>query len=650
MQTTVPVQRVDDARIGLVVLWVLFCTLLAIGGAAESAIAQSDAFQNARSAYTNLDLDAARTGFKTVLNDSSSPAKDRAEAARRLAVIAWRFDEDFSEAHTYIDVAEKLGEDPFETALGRARLLLNEERFEEARRAGQNAGELAEIREDTIAAAVTMQAAVLAQASRAIRSAFEMGRLRDDIAAALAALIPIIERESGHLELSRLALGLALLGDDGATALAAWRSYFWVSEDGTGNELIAAPHRTLSRILPGWRGPHASTDQRETLVSALAASGFYEFAAWLIMDPRVGADLRIDDEPAFKEILAFQQYRDAVRSVTESSYRKFAQGHKDTSPLRKGLHEEAKILWAQLAWFDQAPRYSDTGFKKEISERFNTLLKLESHYDFLCVHMGQRVVDEQRTVEQYGRRAEVRFVALDQIVSNGYDTWFWDGAAATGGWVDDSTIYQIRPAYTGGPLRAWSSVSDESQRRRLKEDIAVEAERDHTIARENPYAYMPGMALRMRLQANENLYAALKAKGLRGGALRIAFIAEVERQSQQSSIYAHEGRHVLERRNVPRNWFRRGSEKEFLAKLSEVALADNPRRAITGGILSADIGGDSSHGQANERIMKGLVKWMRAHKDEIHGFDDTRFCLPQLDLLTNEQLKAAFREMDPWAH
>ena len=60
-------------------------------------------------------------------------------------------------------------------------------------------------------------------------------------------------------------------------------------------------------------------------------------------------------------------------------------------------------------------------------------------------------------------------------------------------------------------------------------------------------------------------------------------------------------------------------------------------------------GGDSSHGQANERIMNGLVKWMRQHEDEIVNLDRTRPYLPQLDLLTDEQLRAAFRAMDPWA-
>ena len=71
--------------------------------------------------------------------------------------------------------------------------------------------------------------------------------------------------------------------------------------------------------------------------------------------------------------------------------------------------------------------------------------------------------------------------------------------------------------------------------------------------------------------------------------------------------------------------------------------------ALIGGILSANIGGDSSHGQANERVMRGLVSWMLANAGEIEGLDAARPYLPQLDLLTDEQLREAVRSMDPWA-
>jgi hypothetical protein len=47
--------------------------------------------------------------------------------------------------------------------------------------------------------------------------------------------------------------------------------------------------------------------------------------------------------------------------------------------------------------------------------------------------------------------------------------------------------------------------------------------------------------------------------------------------------------------------------------------------------------------------MLGLIRWMRAHGSEIRGFDAMVPVLPQLPLLTDAQLRRAFRSMDPLA-
>jgi hypothetical protein len=62
-------------------------------------------------------------------------------------------------------------------------------------------------------------------------------------------------------------------------------------------------------------------------------------------------------------------------------------------------------------------------------------------------------------------------------------------------------------------------------------------------------------------------------------------------------------------------------------------------------ILAPNIGDSSPHGQANRRIMRGLVIWIRRNGSAIAGYDATAAALPQLPLLTNAQLKAAFESM-----
>ena len=65
--------------------------------------------------------------------------------------------------------------------------------------------------------------------------------------------------------------------------------------------------------------------------------------------------------------------------------------------------------------------------------------------------------------------------------------------------------------------------------------------------------------------------------------------------------------------------------------------------------MSADIGDDSPHGKANLKVVKNLVDWMDRNREAIRGLQANSPLLPQLDLLTDEQMKAAFREMDPLA-
>ncbi len=126
--------------------------------------------------------------------------------------------------------------------------------------------------------------------------------------------------------------------------------------------------------------------------------------------------------------------------------------------------------------------------------------------------------------------------------------------------------------------------------------------------------------------------------------MRLRYLAELERAVQESSIFAHEGRHAIDKRAGESS----SRNLEFTAKLSEVAFAPEPRLAV-GGIFDANIGDSSPHGQANLKVMKGLVAWMKAHKGEIGELDSERPLLPQFDLLTDDQIRAAFRSMDSLA-
>ncbi len=221
----------------------------------------------------------------------------------------------------------------------------------------------------------------------------------------------------------------------------------------------------------------------------------------------------------------------------------------------------------------------------------------------------------------------------------------WDGNSSHGGWGSVGLIVQVRPSYAGGAGYNWEELNDPERRAKLDQRIAEESARDDERAAKDPYAYLPGLSQRIRREGLLEILDAETAKGLSGAALRAAFAADCDRSIIESSIFAHEGRHAID---AEFEKIKDGAELEYRAKLSELAFAPAPRLAF-GGILSDNVGTPTPHGQANLKLTKGLVAWMDAHRGEIDGLDPGRPLLPQLDRLTDDQIRAAARSLDPMA-
>jgi hypothetical protein len=247
-------------------------------------------------------------------------------------------------------------------------------------------------------------------------------------------------------------------------------------------------------------------------------------------------------------------------------------------------------------------------------------------------------------VTQYGHRATVTFVIIDGIVTNGLQSWAWDEAGAHGGWQRGDTIVEVRPIFVEHTVALWQSASPESRRHEAR-SIALDSALDWQAAAADSIAYLPGVAARLRRDGRDAVIDSLRRAGVPDSTLGDAFVRIVSRLFRESSIVAHEGRHAIDDR-FPRGFS--PEEREFRAKLSEVAFSERPKLMMSS-IVHPNIGDATPHGRANARVMLGLLHWMRAHAREIDRLDVTRPLLPQLPLLTGEQLRAAFRSMDPLA-
>jgi len=608
-----------------------------------SATAAPATFQAGEEAYIALHFSEARAAYRAAAALAVGPAKDRAAALRQLGVMTWRIDNRPAEAEHYFAEALAVGADVSATQAERARFFAAAKRFEDAVVAADGAVATASTPVDRKAAALAYARSVFAKLEEvgiAAQSNIDKQRLEH----ARDLVRPFSNAPPMALDLSEALLEVALRLDDGPLAFGAWMSY---AREGADSGAWAPAGKQLKAALPNWRGG-ASATLRNQVFEGLRASQFFALSMLVASDTRLSDASAFASTPRVREVAAYVKFLNLVRAETYAYYRGVANGNGDAATWSHSLFEAGKALWRQLAFQGAAPLYSDDALIADLGARFGAFVNLGETGGVKDLHYGHVFIDDPRAIEQYGHRASIRRVALDRIVSNGYESWVWDGRQAHGGWADSERVVQIRPGYVDGALRVWDRMNDPSQRAEVEQKIALLSAGDDAIAARQPGAFLPGLAMRLEWQGENAIVARLKARGVSGVELKGAFLVEQSRIELDSSFYAHEGRHVLDKIALIA-WWADSEELEFRAKLSEVAFSEEPRVCF-GAILNPNIADlTSPHGRANKRVVRGLIAWMKAHQSQIAGLDPARPLMPQFDKLTSEQMRDAVRSMDPWA-
>ncbi len=274
-----------------------------------------------------------------------------------------------------------------------------------------------------------------------------------------------------------------------------------------------------------------------------------------------------------------------------------------------------------------------------LAENFGLYGSLGETSGYPSLHGGHLAEDRHLSVDEYGHHGELRFIVIDNMLANGYESWLWDGWAEAGGWSGEGAIVQIRSAYTDGPLRSLRRTRPGPSRDAFLTSLrqAEIAERA-ALERAGRDAIVSLPATSDRLE--DQVYQAIAQ---RVGGDDAAFIAEVWRATNQYSIEMHEGRHAIDNANGHHS----DPDLEYWAKLSQIALADYPRLGLAS--IAAGVINDTPHGIGNRRVLEAYRSWMRAHAREIAGFDASAPLLSQLDKLTDAQIVAVARSVDPLA-
>jgi hypothetical protein len=612
-----------------------------VGHGVSPAAPAGATFEDGEGAYIAGKFDEARAAYAAAAASGAIPPKDRASSLRQLAVMAWRLDGDHAMAERRFDDALRTGADLSRTHVERARFFSIVKVHDRAMAAAEAAVASAVTATEREAAVLAVGRAIIGKLEGACVAAqlpgdyAHLGRARDLIRG-LAASPPLT------LELSEALLEIALRLDDGVLALDAWRSY---AREGIDTGAWAPAARRLAAALPAWRKGRLSPRVRDEVFEGLRTSHFFDLAALVAADTRLPDSSRFVARPDVAEVVTYARTVDEIRNLTDAYYRDVANRRADKGAWRQAVGAAGARLWAVLRFDGARPPFTEPGFVGQIQSRFAAYATVGDTGGVEDMHYGHVFMDEPRMIEQYGYKAQIRRVALDRMVSNGYESWLWDGRQAHGGWAGRDRVYQVRPAYADGVLQNWDRLIDPRQRAEQEQRVARLAAADDELARKDPAAYLPGLAARLDWQGENAILDGVRAQG--GQDLKRRFIVAFLRVGLDANFFAHEGRHVLDKQAFGATLD--SEELEFRAKLSEIAFSEQPRLSF-GPIMNPNIADKTSpHGRANKRIMQGLLAWMDKNRASIATLDPARPLLPQFDKLTDDQMRAAMRAMDPWA-
>ena len=572
----------------------------------------------------------AKVAYRAVLTHGT--LADRKKAAVAVAGIDWMVDDDTTLAMR--ELRPFLRFSPALTMMSRARL--SARNVPGARIAARAAFASAHDADERREAAVALgDAAAFPYEQSCLDSGSARPGTRDAAAVreATAHLRAEVVAEPGHYDVSERLMRLAAINGQWRSLALGWRSFYVVGS--------RVPDGPLVRGEAELKAMEASpaAEQATRAFAALVDSKLFEPAALIATCSAVASK---SADAATKEIIAYARFLREAKTITDDYYRNVALQRADTNAWKAKLYAAGRTLWPQLDWRGAAPSYALDSLASQLDQRYALVVNLGTTGAVLDLHAGHRISNENREVLQYGRSAHIRFSVLDGMISDGYQTWAWDGVAAHGGWATDEVIIQVRERYADGPLNAWHGITDSVIVARGAKTLARDSAADVARARSNEVQYFPSVQARLLRNARFALRDSLRRTGLTGRSLQTAFVRTYGNDIDESSIFAHEGRHAIDRTiHISDS---SATNLEYQAKLSEVAFAPSAKLALSG-ILIANTGDDTPHGIADAKLLRGVLDWMRHH-----GFSDGPTPLPlQIPTLSETQLRDAVRSLDPLA-
>ena len=581
---------------------------------------------------------AAKLYQQSLKSDASG--NDKALAAKQLAHIEGHLLNNIVQARYWITQGLKHKHNQSLLYQTLADLERTHQQFTAGKTAAQMATKTVKSKMDAFLANVTLCRIILDEQWNRLQNKQALNK--PEIKMAQSIIANITQRTPTISNTFKLQLNLALLAQDRATLYQSWRGFFLLAKNDSPSRTLQEAHDLVKNACSQPQNPSLNGQKSQQLFLGLFKSKLFKSAQMSLVLYPLEAKYRNTE---VKEALAYLDFINQAQKTTFQFYAKMVSRKPQFGQLQQLILPLAQKLWAQLQWLNKPKKFELEAFKAALEEKFGAQYAFGSTNGFPSFYGGHAVQDQTKSITQYGKKGAIRFISLDGIVGNDYTGWYRKHIRV-GGWASKNKFVQLRPAYAMNGVPQWSRLTDAVVRKKYLDKMRQQMNEDEKLAAKNPYAYLPGLQKQVEYQELQRILRDVKSKSKQSSNLQLAFIKYLKKLIKEASIFIHEGRHVIDK-NISDQFS--SADLEYRAKLSEVALSPYPKYMFIRQVMTHSIGNNSSHGQANLKVIKKLVQWMNQHAATIKGFNAKRPTLLQFNLLTDNQLKIALQSFDPLA-
>lgn len=600
--------------------------------------------QAAYKAQGSLQLETSRELFTSVLHEKTASKEEQCKALRELAIQDWKFYNDYESAKQRLSIADSIGAYTSETWIKLHRIEEEAGHFSKALEAAKKSAQVAESDADKRYAHYKYCSTVLKQAITQVHNATPYdSKLLSEASTMLQDILAV---NPTNVNASEVLLGIALLQYDGKQALKGWLSYFRFSNYESVYDYLKEPSATLHSILPTWSKGSLQDDEKIALLKALRQSRFYKYARMLAVTFIQEGSTNIQNKQEVQELLTFSKYLEEVKSCTNEYYRKMTINEGDTDEYLADISSSSEALYNELLKSEKVKdTFNHQRLRRLIRSKFGTvsIIGRTSSSSILGLIMGQIVNERIRKVEQYGHSADFSFTELDMMVSNGYPSWFWEDRGA-GGFAIQGGFLRVKKMFKHLGISAWESITDSIKRAKAESKIEKNIFKSNLESDRN--TVLIWMASKLEIDALDALYDELYTKGYRGVDLQLKFIEQYDLYRDNATMFAHEGRHSLDRIVLNEAYSELGTAMiEYRARLSQIAFSEAPKLELANMVAGV---GTTGSGMSNKMIVDVIEKWIQSNTQKIKGYDNSKLAIAQIYLLTDEQIKTIYRNVDPF--